>query len=81
MKQDKINTECNFIYWEIEKLQDRLTQLRSKCKHNNTFQGYCSYMIGRATKAIICTDCGKVLIPNWQVIPDKTKMKIKKIKR
>ena len=61
MKPSQIKTECELIYTQMKNLEDRLTRLRSICKHVNKFEGNYSYRPGNISKAIICFDCNEVI--------------------
>ena len=66
MKPSQIKTECELIYTQIKGLEDRLTRLRSICKHETTFEGNYSYRVGAISPATICSDCGEVVEPKWE---------------
>ena len=66
MKQSEIKTECELIYTQIENLNDRLTRLRSICKHENTYDGIYSWRVGVMQQTRLCCDCNSVISPDWQ---------------
>ena len=70
MKPAQIKTECELIYTQIQSLEDRLTRLRSICKHVNTHNGNYSYRVGSIVPAKICSDCGEVLTTEWEKLGD-----------
>lgn len=57
----KIKHECEKIYGIIKRAEERLKELREKCKHENTHQGLYSSRVGSITEAIICSDCGSLI--------------------
>lgn len=65
-QQKTIRQECEQMYSQISKAEERLKTLRAVCKHPNTFEGNYSYRVGCINKAIICSDCGEVLKPKFR---------------
>lgn len=56
-----IKDECDMLYQEIEKAQNRLAELRIECKHPETYVGNYSWRIGTMSLAHICIECGEML--------------------
>ena len=71
MKPSQIKTECELIYTQKKSLDDRLTRLRSICKHSNTI-GKWKFLFGIWSRAETCSVCGnvKVLPPEWEILSD-----------
>ena len=70
MTSEQIKKDCEMVRGMIKICQDRLEDLQSKCKHENTFEGNYSWRIGSIDPAIICSDCGKLIeIKNTFVSP------------
>ena len=61
MTNEEIKTETELMYDQIQKAQDRLTELRSICKHEKTFEGNYSWRIGCCQLADICEYCGELI--------------------
>jgi hypothetical protein len=57
MKQEEIKEECEKIFAQIKQSEERLKELRTICKHPNTYEGNYSWRIGSIDKAEICSDC------------------------
>lgn len=57
----EIKKECEMIYKQIKKSEERLKELRGMCKHENTFEGDYSYRVGATAKALICSDCNQLI--------------------
>ena len=55
----KIKERCEQLYKQIADAQDELKEIRSKCKHENTFEGKYSWRVGCIEDATICDDCGE----------------------
>ena len=53
-----IKQECEKLYEQIKNAEEKLEELRKKCKHENTHQGLYSWRVGCIADAIICSDCG-----------------------
>lgn len=75
MKPSQIKTECELIYTQIKNLEERLTRLRSICKHVNTYKDnfLCT---DYGMKSICCSDCGKVITPGWEKLGEINGKKI-----
>jgi hypothetical protein len=58
MSNEQIKKECDLIYETIRYAENKLKELRSICKHEDTFEGNYSYRIGAIERAIICSYCG-----------------------
>ena len=58
---EKIKTECELMYKQIEDAQNRLKEIRALCKHENTFKGDWSWRVGSSMPATICDDCGSLV--------------------
>lgn len=61
MTQSEIKAECELMYAQIKRANERLEMLRVVCKHETTFKGNYSYRIGVILPAVICSDCGELL--------------------
>jgi hypothetical protein len=61
MKQSDIKTESEQAYQNIKLHEDRLQQLRSICKHPNTYKANVYTQPGKYYPGIICSDCRKVI--------------------
>lgn len=61
MTNEEIKTECELMYAQIKQGEDRLKEIRSICKHENTFEGNWSWRVGNIQPAIICDDCGSLI--------------------
>lgn len=61
MTPEQIKTECELLYEAIRLSESRLKELRSICKHENTFNGNYSYRVGSVSRAVICFDCGSLI--------------------
>lgn len=71
MDSIEIKKETESLYKVIKDSEDRLKELRSICKHENTFHGNYSYRVGASFPAIICSDCGGLI--KYQVGLDNKK--------
>lgn len=58
MSNDEIKKECELMYKQIKDAENRLKELRSICKHENTFEGNYSWRLGATQPAEMCSDCG-----------------------
>ena len=58
MNSQEIKDECKLMYAQIKQAEERLRELRSICKHENTHEGEYSWRVGCIDLAIICSDCG-----------------------
>jgi hypothetical protein len=56
--KNEIKQECEKMYLQIKQAEDRLKEIRSVCKHPNTFVGFFSWRTGTVVKGEICSDCG-----------------------
>lgn len=56
-----IKKECELMYSQIKKAENRLKELREICKHEDTFIGNYSYRIGVIDEVKLCEYCGSVL--------------------
>lgn len=62
MTRDEIKTECELMYEQIKKAQERLEEIRTKwCKHEYTHEGLYSWRVGCIDNATICSDCGHLV--------------------
>lgn len=61
MTAEEIKSDCEKMYQQIKDAENRLKELRSVCKHENTFEGDYSWRIGAILPAIICSDCGALM--------------------
>lgn len=61
MTPEEIKEECELQYNQIKNAESRLKELRSLCKHENTFEGNYSYRVGSIMPATICSDCGELV--------------------
>lgn len=61
MENAEIKKECELMYEQIKKAQERLKEIRSICKHENQFEGNYSWRIGAINRAIMCVDCGECI--------------------
>lgn len=61
MTNEEIKIEKEKMHQLIEKSTERIKELQTICKHENTFEGNYSYRIGNIQKAEICSDCGKLI--------------------
>lgn len=61
MSNEEIKAECELMYKTIKFAEGKLKELRSICKHENTFEGLYSWRIGCIDPSIICSDCGAFL--------------------
>jgi hypothetical protein len=57
MTQEQIKIECEKAYAQITSAENRLKEIRSLCKHPNTFEGNYQWRIGSIIKGEICSDC------------------------
>lgn len=54
-----INAKRELAYLQIKNATERLSELRTVCKHENTFEGNYTYGdVSRSFPAKICSDCG-----------------------
>lgn len=73
MTQEEIKSHCENCYAMIKGSNDFLKELRSKCKHPNTFEGNYSWRVGCIDKANICSDCGELInVINKYILPTQT---------
>jgi RecB family exonuclease len=56
-----IKKECELMYSQIKKAENRLKELREICEHEDTDNGSYSYRIGVVQQAEICNSCGIVI--------------------
>ena len=61
MTPEEIKSEVELCYESIKSANERLVLLRSKCKHEDTFEGNYSWRIGSVFLANICSYCGQVV--------------------
>lgn len=61
MTNEKIKTECEQMYLQIQEAEDRLVELRKICKHENTFEGNYSWRPGAISVEEICSYCGELI--------------------
>lgn len=61
MKGKEIKEECEKMYAQIKQAEDRLKEIRSICKHDNTHEGNYSWRIGAVQLAEICSDCESLI--------------------
>lgn len=61
MDNQQIKQECELMYSQIKNAEDRLKELRSICKHENTFNGTWSWRPGSYQPTTICSDCGALV--------------------
>lgn len=61
MKKEDIKLECEDIYAQNEKNQERLDKIRKGCKHEKTFKGLYSWRVGCIQDADICEYCGELV--------------------
>lgn len=61
MNKEEIKSECEQLYKQIKMAEDRLKEIRSICKHEETFNGNYSYRIGSISPAIICSNCAELI--------------------
>lgn len=47
------------LYKQIRDAEKELAEIRSICKHENTFEGNWSWRPGNIQPATICSDCGQ----------------------
>ncbi len=71
MNQKEIKDECFSMYLQIKKAEVRLKELRSICKHPDTFKGNYSYRIGAVYPATICSDCGEPIKVELETLKEK----------
>jgi len=64
MTQPEIKSECETCYAQIKAAEETLIQIRSVCKHPNTFNGNYMWRVGSILPATICSDCGEVITFN-----------------
>lgn len=57
MTGEEIKEQCELMYAEIKKAENRLMYLREICKHEKTFEGNYSLRPGAHSKAMICEHC------------------------
>jgi hypothetical protein len=63
MGGEEIKSDCELQYGIIAQAEERLRELRSICKHEETFEGNYSWRVGCVDRAIICSHCGAVVAP------------------
>lgn len=61
MNQEEIKIECEEIFSQNKKNEERLKVLREKCSHIHTFEGNYSYRVGNIQLAEICSDCKQLI--------------------
>ena len=61
IENQEIKKECEQLYVQIKNAEERLKELRSRCKHENTFEGNYSWRIGSTQPAVICEYCGSLI--------------------
>lgn len=61
MSQEEIKEVLNRQLARIKLANDRITELRTICKHPNQHEGLFSYRIGSYHPAIICSDCNQLI--------------------
>lgn len=61
MKNEEIKSECEQMYAQIQRANDRLKELREICKHEKTFEGNYSWRVGSIQPAEICEYCGSLI--------------------
>lgn len=64
MTQKEIKKECDVSCKKIKDARVRLSELRSICKHESTFEGVYSWRVGSTAMATICRDCGDAIMIN-----------------
>lgn len=57
MKKENIKLECEKMYAQIEQAEKKLKEIRSICKHEDTYEGYYSFRPGAIQLADICSHC------------------------
>lgn len=57
MTEDEIKNERENMYIQIKQAQDRLTEIRTICKHGETFESRYGADITRAYPAELCSFC------------------------
>lgn len=57
MTNEEIKNECELQFAQIKNAEERLKELRSICKHEETFVGNYSWRPGAVNAAEICTFC------------------------
>lgn len=58
MTNEEIKKECDIAYGCIKIAEDRLRELRAKCKHEESFEGNYSSRPGSISVCNICSFCG-----------------------
>lgn len=61
MTQKEINEQCDAMYAQIKEAEEKLKEIRSICKHPDTFEGNYSFRIGYVLPAYICSDCHQLI--------------------
>lgn len=56
-----IKEEVELLFNKIKEAKNRIEELRTKCKHKDTYETLYSHRIGHAEEAIMCSDCQKVI--------------------
>lgn len=59
LTNEQIKIQCEDAYKQIKYAEDKLKELRSICKHEETFEGNYAYRVGDILKATICLFCNK----------------------
>lgn len=70
MTNEEIKSECELQYKQIKDSHDRLSELRSLCKHEHTFEGLWEWRVGSTYPATICSYCGTCVKGLTYIIPD-----------
>lgn len=71
MENNEIKSECELQYAQIKKAEERLKEIRTICKHENTFEGNWQWDIASTFPALICSDCGtmvKFIDFEWEAV-------------
>lgn len=58
MSHTEIKAECEHLYYQVQKANARLLELRRMCKHEATFVGDYMDRPGSIRQAEICEFCG-----------------------
>lgn len=75
MTPEEIKEECELQYNQIKNAEARLKELRSLCKHENTFEGNYSYRVGVVERALICSYCNTPILFPDRYLPQKDYLK------
>lgn len=60
-KQEQIKNHYKFSCGILAMAQEEIKKLQLSCTHPNTHEGLYSWRVGCVDKAIICSDCGKMI--------------------